>query len=165
MTSDEIIEAARLYRRIADLMDEVVDLRAKYRAMCEDAGDAIAKQRAAEQALERERAAVVRMDKEIGDWTWICDQRDAASNRADAAEDRVAELEAAAEGAILTAIPGVLGKVAERIERDRGEWVCSHSGQVDPNVVDGFLLGVQHARAAVEFLHKYPKYALPEGSP
>lgn len=163
MTSDEIREKARMHRTIADLMDEVVDLRAKYSAMCSDAGDAIAKQRAAEQALERERAAVVRMDKEIADWTWICDQRDAARNRADAAEDRVAELEAAAESAVLAAIPGIMAKVAKRIDLACIAETCE--GHLPYAERTGFAIANRAAIAAVEYLSEHPKDALPEGTP
>lgn len=161
MTTTQTRETARLYRMIADLMDEVVDLRYKYMAMCEDASNASARAHDLERELEHERTRAERLDAEVGDWTRVCDARDAARARADAAEVRVDELEAAAEGALLAAIPGVLEKVAKHIdlacitETCKGTMPCAE------------MIGLQAARkaalSAVEYLRWHPEEALAAG--
>lgn len=173
MTTTQTREAARLYRMIADLMDEVVDLRYKYMAMCEDASNASARAHDLERELEHERARAERLDAEVGDWTRVCDARDAARERADAAEARVAELEASVsalsqsqnggapsnEARLINDVARALSLVAERIDL-----ACDAEMRDLPYAEKtGFQAARKAALIAVEYLRWHPEEALAAG--
>lgn len=149
MTTTQTRETARLYRMIADLMDEVVDLRGKYTAMCENASNASVRVRDLERELEHERA------------------------RADAAEARVAELEASVnalsqslnggapsnEARLINDVARALTLAAERIDL-----ACeAEMGDLPYAEKTGFQAARKAALIAVEYLRWHPEEALAAG--